>query len=746
MSSSSRRAKNNASACIDDIDPSNAKKAVDVAWSLRTGWPWLIVLFVVALVYRVLALHVIGDHPLLLEPVVDAGQHHAWAERIVAGDWLGQGPDDVFKPPLYPYLLAIVYSVFGPDIRTIQWLQAISGAVSTLLIAQLGGTLLGRRAAVLAGLIAALYAPFVFFELQLLTPSISLLLNVFGLVLLVRAWSSGRRSVLLGAGLIFGLSALARSDMLLPLFLVLLMLLGLDRQLRLGHRLKRIGWIWLGVVLAITPVTIRNFIVTGDLIPVSSNAGINFYVGHVAGDGLHAVPVGIHWERLIARVPQSVLVNPAVASQWWVDQTFGALSEQPAARTLENIGRKLLAFFNAREIRNNIDYQFLQRDHWLLQVPFFQFGLLLPFAALGMVFLVREKRSAGERMALVLCIGWIGGGLLLGLIFFVNARYRIAVMPVLILVAAWGLIRFREMLVRQDWANLRFAGIVVIVVSVVSWPPWLGSTDEDWAHDYINLGNSHRDAGRLAEAQVAYESALRLSPLDPDANYLLGQLWQSRRPDRALPYLETARSVVPDSPDVLLALGLGSMELRRPDRAEDAFEAILDVSRNSNLWPKRSVWARAHLMLATLKPTQADLHREQAWSIDPATTAEASFIAGVDMVRVSEVFRTLAIQKPWSWYDQANYGMALLRMGESDAAVKQLQRAAELAPDSMMLRFHLGRALLLAGELETAGVTLSGLRNDLPGGDLRRRVDRLLAELEARGESAGLDALRPSSP
>jgi len=193
--------------------------------STSLGLGWILGIFFVALAYRALCHAIFGKNPLFLHPVVDAGQHLHWAERIVAGDLWGHGPDDVFKPPLYPYFLAGWFRAFGPSVLLIQWVQYLLGALSSALVAILADRLLGRRVGFLVGLFSALYAPFVFFESQLLTPALSLLVNLTFLVVLFprdQAPSAGRW---LAGGLLLGLSAGIRPDVLLPGGLVALFLL-----------------------------------------------------------------------------------------------------------------------------------------------------------------------------------------------------------------------------------------------------------------------------------------------------------------------------------------------------------------------------------------------------------------------------------------------------------------------------------------------------------------------------------------
>jgi len=135
---------------------------LDVTSDQRIGRWWLLAILLVAIAYRAACFCEVGAHPLFRFPVVDAQYHDKWAKRMAAGDWLGHGPDDVFKPPLYTGFLAVSYSVFGHSIRLIQWSQHILGAFSCAFLAILGGRLFGRRAGIVAGLLAAGFAPYVF--------------------------------------------------------------------------------------------------------------------------------------------------------------------------------------------------------------------------------------------------------------------------------------------------------------------------------------------------------------------------------------------------------------------------------------------------------------------------------------------------------------------------------------------------------------------------------------------------------
>jgi len=689
------------------------------------GGRWLAGIFLVAMAYRGLCYSAICGQPLLRYPVVDAGYHDAWARRIAAGDLFGHGPDDVFKPPVYPWMLAGLYWLFGRHVAMVQWVQFVLGACSCVLLAVLAGRLLGRWCGRVAGLAAALYAPFVFFELQLLTPAASIFLNTAGLCMLLRGWDGRRTGWLLAAGAVLGLSAGVRPDVILPGFLLVACLIWRDRGVRWRRRAAKAALVAAGGGAIVAGIAMRNYHITGQLIPISSNAGINLYVGNVAGDGTSAVPVGLHWERLICRVPQEVLERPASASRWWAQRTWREARRQPWA-VLGRIGRKALAFFSGREFRNNISYHFMQTLAWPLRPPFLQCALILPLAVCGLVCLVRG--GGAERRAGLVCTLWVGGYWAAGVVFFVTARFRLPAVPLLILPASWAVVRAVEAVRQRSRTTLLAHAGILLAVGALAWPMWLGRPEDGWVRDYVNLGTSLRTAGDLPGAERAYRDALARRGDDPDANYLLGRLLLPRDPAAGLERLERAREVLPDSPDVLLTLGQGYLSARQPARARKALTELLALAGKCNLWPKRGAWATAHVILAELEASSSQPHWREAWSIDARTAAEAAFLKRRELPRVLETFRAEAGKQPWDWYSQANYGMVLLEMGRAGEAEAPLRAAARLEPQREALRFDLARALLASGREAEARRLLDDLLRELPDCPLRRQVQGLRAQ------------------
>jgi tetratricopeptide (TPR) repeat protein len=694
------------------------------------GLGWILSIFFTALAYRTLCYSVLGDNPLFLHPVVDAGQHLHWAERIVAGDLLGHGPDDVFKPPLYPYFLAAWFSTFGRSIPIIQWVQYLLGALSSVLLAIWVDRLLGRSVAILSGFFSALYAPFVFYESQLLTPTLSIFLNqAFLIVLLPQDEAPSARRWLAG-GMLLGLSAGMRPDVLLPGGLVGLFLLWHYHTASWLYTIRWATCLGIGLFLIILPITWRNAMLTGEFIPIASYSGINFYTGNGAkADGFSAVPVGLRWERLVSQVPQAILERPAEASRWWMERTWEEMAATPG-QALARFGKKALAFGSSREFRNNICYHFIQAQAWILRLPFLQFSVIFPLALCGVVSLCRSPLTHA-RFTFTLVLIWVLGYGVTGILFFISDRYRLPAIPLLMMAGGFALVKVTANLRGHRWGALGLQAAVFLVAGLISWPMWFGRPQLDWTRDYINLGNAWLNAGDAIRAEQTFRKALTVYD-DPDAHYLLAKiLLNHQRTLEALLHLEAARRAIPDSPDVLLLSAKAYLDSQHPVIARQLLHQFLDIATTSNLWPRRKEWALAHLILSDLEASRAVEHRARAWTIHPPTAAEFFFLRRQEMARVLETFRSEAKDKPWDWYAQANYGLSLLENGYAGHALAQLRRAAELAPDKEGLRFELARALAYTGKKDEALAILAKLLQTLPECPLRMKVKSLQAQLRA---------------
>ena len=163
-------------------------------------------IFGVALLLRLAHLQQLRAHDPFFElPSPDPLFYHRWAMEIASGHLLGEG---VFlQGPLYPYLLGVVYWIFGPGFLVPRLLQCLLGAVTCVLTWRLGCELFDRRVGAVAGFAAAFYSMLIFYEGSLLIANILPPLN---LVLLWNVLRAGERPTFgrwVGVGVRCGLAA-----------------------------------------------------------------------------------------------------------------------------------------------------------------------------------------------------------------------------------------------------------------------------------------------------------------------------------------------------------------------------------------------------------------------------------------------------------------------------------------------------------------------------------------------------------
>ncbi|HWW75068.1 MAG TPA: glycosyltransferase family 39 protein [Pyrinomonadaceae bacterium] len=267
---------------------------------------WLLALFVLAFALRA---YVVARYPTV--PIADAAQYQQLATDLAAGKgFVYEGTDHptAFRPIGYPAFVAAVYAVFGPDPRAAYWFHALLGAVNVLLVVLLGRLMLGRREALLAGLLAAVYPGYVWLSRVLLSENLALPLLVGGLYAAALLLRAERRRPAWAAllGVVLGVGVLVRSNNML---IVVLMLLWLAYTFwKRGEGLRR-ALLWPAVaaaafVLVLMPWEVRNYHVFGRVVPLTTNDGITLYGAYW--------PPQVGSKRIYGNIPG--LEDPVVAA------------------------------------------------------------------------------------------------------------------------------------------------------------------------------------------------------------------------------------------------------------------------------------------------------------------------------------------------------------------------------------------------------------------------------------------------
>jgi 4-amino-4-deoxy-L-arabinose transferase-like glycosyltransferase len=190
------------------------------------------------------------------------------------------------QPPIYPYLLAAIFRLFGSYSYTSLWiaslLNAISSALTAVLLVYLGKRDFSEPAGILAGWLWASWFYLAMVSIRLWESSLSTLLLMLSLVLVAGLMKSLRVWVWILFGALAGTASLTDTS-LFSVFACLWILSWLSHYRR-GRSSGRCLMASVGVcLLTVLPWTIRNYEVFHRFIPVRDNLGLELWVGNHQG-------------------------------------------------------------------------------------------------------------------------------------------------------------------------------------------------------------------------------------------------------------------------------------------------------------------------------------------------------------------------------------------------------------------------------------------------------------------------------
>ena len=525
---------------------------------------------------------------------LDPQSFDLWAQRIAKGDVIGDRM--FFVDPLYPYFLGFLYTLFGRSLLVVRMVQAGLGIWTCWFTARLGQTLfrdVPQRGAAIgngAALIVALYKPAIFYEQEIEKTVLAVFLTTSALYFLLRC---SRRARFLG-GVLWGFAVLSRANLLL-LLPVLLFHVLFQRERRISWRLPKldaaslsmVGAFVAGFLLILAPVVFRNHHV-GSEWAITTSAGQNFYIGNnplnVTGGYcfLPFVRATPHFEEAdfhaAAEAEVGHALTPGQTSSFWMRKAFLHIVEEPML-ALRLFARKALLLIADYELPDNQDMYFLARHSLVLRLPLFSFGLVFPLALTGMMLSFRRS----EARLLIALSGIFGASILL---FFVQARFRMPMVPVLAIFSSSALSllvpRLRSTMKNAKWQAV-LVSVGALLVTLLSFkPPANHDETTSFSLGFSNLGALYARLGRYDEAIAAYKKALQIAPGNIYALHDLGVLYlEVGHVREAREAFETCIRENPEHPDAWFYLGRVLEVQGKRGRAVAAYEKELQLHPNN---------------------------------------------------------------------------------------------------------------------------------------------------------------------
>ncbi|HZE58065.1 MAG TPA: tetratricopeptide repeat protein [Chthoniobacterales bacterium] len=502
-----------------------------------------------------------------------------WAKQILLGHLTDH--QAFYGLPLYPVLLSVLYRIFGYSPFIPGLFQACFDAGTAALIYKITGCLLNRgrdgmrKPATVTGIVAAagwcFFVPAQAYSAVLMPTAAATF--VFWLlvwqIIRTEAAPSPLRCSAYGLLLGFAATGVAAILFLLPLFIAAIII----RQARMAARIQAVALLLVGVIVGTAPCWIHNCLVARDPVFLSAHGGINFWLGNnPEATGYPRFP-GLHagqGQMLRDSIDQAEgaagrSLKRSEVSRYWSAKARDYIAANPGP-WLKLLARKAANFWNAFEY-DDLGVIVNLRQHRIL-FPGLHFGLIAALGLAGTIFSWRTFPASR----------WIAAAVALQLAailpVFVTERYRLPVVPGLLVFAALGLQRLWTNLVNSNYTKaapqLGIAALATLLVAIPRHDPSL------WALEAYNAGRFALEINNLTAAEHHLQRAHALVPDNAETNFALGNLRLAQGNSAvARDYYDAVLKIDPNHKGTLNNLGVLALNGNDSAHAIDFFRHAL---------------------------------------------------------------------------------------------------------------------------------------------------------------------------
>jgi tetratricopeptide (TPR) repeat protein len=342
-----------------------------------------------------------------------------------------------------------------------------------------------------------------------------------------------------------------------------------------------------GVFVGTSPCWIHNYFVARDPVFLSAHSGINLWLGNnPAATGYPRFP-DLHagqGEILRDSIDQAETtagrpLKRSEVSRYWSGKARDYIAANPGA-WLRLLALKIGNFWNAFEY-DDLGVVAILREQGVV-FPGLRFALVAVLGLSGAVFSWRAFPTSR----------WIAAAIALQLLailpVFITERYRLAVVPGLLILAVLGLARLWN---RCASGNYGGAALQLGVVAASAWFVTMPRHDPSlWALEAYNLGRFALETNNLPFAEEHLVRAHTLVPDNTETNLALGNLRFAQGDSLAAKtHYEAALRIDPKHKGVLNNLGVLALNDDQPAAAVEYFRQALALEQRN---------AKAHYLLA----------------------------------------------------------------------------------------------------------------------------------------------------
>ena len=339
-------------------------------------------------------------------------------DRIASELLLGKGFSSASTAPLYPVFLSWVYLVFGHSFLAVRIIHCVIGTASIFMMYLIAQDVFPEKVGLIAGLFGTIYTFFIFFTGLILTETLFVFLFLCLIVFLRKMTIYGKWTYAVYTGILAGLSILIKPVMAYFLGFSFIIILAMYNDRR--KSLFKNGLLILLMAAFVTaPWAWDNYKRCGKFIFLTTGGGLTLYESNnPRADGGPGVEK-IIWTEEMGRMDEMEL------DRHFKQQAVLFIKNNPR-RFLELAIIKLRRFWSLTP--NAGDYQ--SRKYKLISIM--SFG---PVVLLAVWQIVATRRRWRELVFLYLPVAFFS---LLHTVILGSIRYRIAIMPYVIIFAAKG--------------------------------------------------------------------------------------------------------------------------------------------------------------------------------------------------------------------------------------------------------------------------------------------------------------------
>lgn len=645
---------------------------------------WIYLLFALAFTLKLVFIIQSRNSLQTLAPLLDSRIYDDLARAIAKGN-LFPG-EAFFMGPLYPYVMGFIYSISGNSVMILRLVQVTVGALTVVLTYRVGVLVVRPVTAMLGALLLTLYGAITFYEGQMLMMWLGTFLNMSLLyVLLCVPGESGllsffnKRPLLryVLAGLLLGLSALARASILIMVPVILVWIIRRKR----ANPLRSVAIFLISVFIIIFPVTIHNYIASKDFVFITYNGGLNFYIGNNPdATGVYSLPAEVEPDDISTKqYLKNKLgrdIGPSDISDYWMDRSFSFIREHPG-KELSLLARKAVLYINGYEWPQIENYEHAKDNYGIFKILLINFHLLISLGILGIFYSFWFKKDLFLHQ-------WFTIAYSISIIlFFVSARYRIQIAPLLCFFAAYAIAETASRLRnRNAWG---FLSLLLLILLLFATRPGLFNIDTQKlrAEEHIHRAQRWEAIGNMEKALREINFAIDLDRRSPQPYVHRASFYSdSGNYRQAVDDYRQAIEIDDSMPSIHYSLALTLEEARAYTLAIDEYSKAIEkdplmIEAHNNLG---ILFRRMQKYDDAIKQFKVVIRLNPGY-IKAYNNMGAAYAEWGDTDSAIRIFREAITLDPEYPHSYKNLAMAYIEKNMLIEAKSSLERYLELVPD-----------------------------------------------------------------